>query len=170
MNDRVKTRETMKSPSVRLSIKFALDGIAHALYTERNLRIHVGTTMLGCLVCMCIHPQLWIAVVGICVGLIVISFELVNTAVENLTDMATTGQRHPLAKVAKDTAAGAVLCASFGAVVVGVYLAAMSFPWSFRPLSPVNWAAAVLCLIVFILLSGFSIYTALIHSRNQKCP
>jgi diacylglycerol kinase len=157
----------MKSPSVRVSIKFALDGIAYALSTERNLRIHVGATMLGCLVCMCIHPQLWIAVVGICVGLVVISFELVNTAVENLTDMATTGQRHPLAKAAKDAAAGAVLCVSFGAVIVGVYLAAMSFPWVFRPFSSTNWPAAVLCLIVFIVLSGFSIYTAVLHSKTK---
>ena len=49
----------------------------------------------------------------------VIALELVNTAIEALVDLISPA-RHPLAKIAKDTAAAAVLCAAVGAAIVGV--------------------------------------------------
>ena len=49
---------------------------------------------------------------------LVISLELVNTAVEAVVDLVTE-ERKPLAKIAKDTAAGAVLFASLAAVIIG---------------------------------------------------
>lgn len=47
--------------------------------------------------------------------------ELINTAVERTVDLHSKG-KHPLAKAAKDTAAGAVLVAAIGAVAAGVAL------------------------------------------------
>ena len=47
--------------------------------------------------------------------------ELVNTAIESVVDLVTT-ERKPLAKVAKDTAAGAVLVAAIMAAIVGLII------------------------------------------------
>lgn len=49
---------------------------------------------------------------------LVISAEMLNTAIEQVVDLASP-QRHPLAKAAKDVAAGAVLVATFGAIAIG---------------------------------------------------
>jgi len=53
----------------------------------------------------------------------VLAMELVNTAVEALVDMYCRGKPHPLAKLAKDAAAGAVLLAAVQAVIVGILVA-----------------------------------------------
>ena len=50
-----------------------------------------------------------------------IALELVNTAIESVVDLVTT-ERKPLAKVAKDTAAGAVLVAAIMAAIVGLII------------------------------------------------
>lgn len=52
---------------------------------------------------------------------LVLAVELVNTTVEAVVDLVTEDY-HPLAKVAKDAAAGAVLVCSVGAVFVGVFV------------------------------------------------
>ena len=51
----------------------------------------------------------------------VMALELVNTAVEAVVDLVTE-ERHPLAKIAKDTAAGAVLIAAIMAAIVGLII------------------------------------------------
>ena len=51
----------------------------------------------------------------------VIALELVNTAIESVVDLVTT-ERKPLAKTAKDTAAGAVLVAAIMAAIVGLII------------------------------------------------
>jgi len=53
----------------------------------------------------------------------VMAMELVNTAVEALVDMYCRGKHHPLAKLAKDAAAGAVLLAAVQALAVGIFVA-----------------------------------------------
>jgi diacylglycerol kinase (ATP) len=55
-----------------------------------------------------------------CISL-VIAMEMVNTAVEALADMVTQSY-HPMAKLAKDVAAGAVLVASANAVIAGLLI------------------------------------------------
>jgi diacylglycerol kinase len=50
---------------------------------------------------------------------LVLALELVNTAIEAAVDLATS-KVHPLAKIAKDASAGAVLVAAVVAVVIGV--------------------------------------------------
>ena len=52
---------------------------------------------------------------------LVIALELVNTAIESVVDLVTT-ERKPLAKTAKDTAAGAVLVAAIMAAIVGLII------------------------------------------------
>ena len=53
----------------------------------------------------------------------VLCMELLNSSVEALTDLICNNQKHPLAKIAKDTAAAAVLLASALAVLVAIVVA-----------------------------------------------
>jgi diacylglycerol kinase (ATP) len=97
------------------SARFAVAGIRHGWTTQRNFRIEV---VLGVVAVLC---ALWLraplAPVLLACGL-VLALELLNTAVEALVDLVSPAP-HPLAKIAKDAAAGAVLVASVFAVLVG---------------------------------------------------
>ena len=106
------------SPSLFQSFNHAAEGIVHAVRTQRNLWIHFA-----------IAAAVLVAAVGfgaskieLAVLLLAITFvlvaELVNTAVEAAVDVASTSF-DPLAKLAKDIAAGAVLVAALNAVAVG---------------------------------------------------
>ena len=99
------------------SFRFAADGFRHALGTQRNFRIQLACAMMatGAGAVLKISHMEWIIIVAM-IGL-VLSLELINTSLEAVVDMITIDY-HPLAKVAKDTAAAAVLIASMLSVVV----------------------------------------------------
>lgn len=101
------------------SAGWALSGIGHALRTQRHMRFHVTMTVLVIAAGFCfnISGLEWIAV--LLIAALVIAAELLNTAIESIVDLASP-QQHPLAKAAKDTAAGAVLVLAFTAVVIGL--------------------------------------------------
>lgn len=106
-----------KAPLLQ-SFRYAFEGIFAGIRKERNMKIHCAVM---CLVVIAgVYFQ--IAVVEWCLCLIlfglVMALELVNTAVEAVVDLVTE-ERKPLAKLAKDTAAGAVLIAAIAAAVVG---------------------------------------------------
>lgn len=135
------------------SFRFALDGICHALITERNMKIHFAAGGLLFLWCLVVRPPAALTLCALAAVHAVIALELVNTAVERVTDLATGGAARVLAGVAKDVAAGAVLMVSLGAVGLGIYLGAACYPWRWRlfssahPLGAVEslWGLSVLC-------------------------
>lgn len=145
-----------KNPPLYRSFACALSGIGTAFFRERNLRVHLGVGA-GALYFGSIYGLSrgeW-AVLLLTIGLVT-ACELLNTAVEHLTDLASPGQFHPLAKIAKDTAAGGVLVAALVSVGVGIFL--FGDPQRLlpalqalarRPLPPLLLAAAVLLLILF---------------------
>ncbi len=97
---------------------YAWQGILYATRTQRNMRIHLIIAALAMFAVLFLRlERAYVALVVLCVVL-VISLELVNTAIEAVVDLMTVAH-HPLAKIAKDAAAGAVLVASMGAVIVG---------------------------------------------------
>lgn len=100
------------------SFGHAFRGIGAALRSEVHLRFHALATALvvGCGFYFRISGLEW-ALVALAVGT-VWSAELVNTAVEALTDLVSPAY-HPLAGKAKDVAAGAVLVAALAALIVG---------------------------------------------------
>ena len=93
----------------------------HALHSQRNLRIHVSIAAAVVIAgtALRINRSEWATVVTLIA--LVIGLELLNTAIEALVDL-TSPSPHPLAKVAKDTAAGAVLLAALGSVAVGLII------------------------------------------------
>ena len=65
--------------------------------------------------------QRWEWILLILTIVVVLAMEAVNTAIERLTDLTSPGL-HPLAKAAKDIAAGAVFIAAVGAILIGILL------------------------------------------------
>ena len=99
----------------------AFKGILKTLKTERNFRIMLVFFVLIVAAGFIFRISGWEwAAVLICSGG-VLSLEMINTAIESLTDLATT-QRHPLAEKAKDIAAGAVLVFSSLSLIIGLII------------------------------------------------
>ena len=107
-----------------MSFVYAIRGIFYCLHHERNMRIHFVCMaymyffLLGFDFFQLSRTQFAIIFLA---NAAVIMGELINTAVERTVDLHSKG-KHPLAKAAKDTAAGAVLVAAIGAVAAGVAL------------------------------------------------
>lgn len=101
------------------SFVFAGRGVWHVVRTERNMRVHLtaATAVVVAGGVLGISAVDW-ACVALAIGL-VLTAEVLNTAVEALTDLHTR-EFHPLAKIAKDAAAGAVLVSSIAAAGVGL--------------------------------------------------
>ena len=100
------------------SVKHALEGIINTIGHERNMRIHIVIMFLviiaGCIFQITIHH--WI--VCILLFALILSLELVNTAIEAIVDLCIQ-DIHPLAKKAKDAAAGAVLISAICSAIIG---------------------------------------------------
>lgn len=103
------------------SFRFALHGVLLSYKTQRHLRIHFGLAFLA-LVAGFVWglPRLELLVLIGAIALVILA-ELFNTALEAVVDLVTPDY-HPLAKVAKDVAAGAVLVAAMNAALVGTLL------------------------------------------------
>jgi diacylglycerol kinase (ATP) len=107
-----------KSKSLIESFNFAFEGIIHSLRTQRNLRLHflIATGVIVAAVAFDVS-RLELIVLFISISFVLIA-EMLNSAIEAAVDVASTSF-DPLAKLAKDVAAGAVLIASINAVAVG---------------------------------------------------
>ncbi|HEY6960452.1 MAG TPA: diacylglycerol kinase [Gaiellaceae bacterium] len=107
-----------RAPTVIDSFNYAFEGIIHVLRTQRNMRIHFGVAFVVLVLALIVNvTKLELIALLISVTFVLIA-EMVNTAVEAAIDIATTSF-DPMAKLAKDIAAGAVLIAAANAVVVG---------------------------------------------------
>lgn len=111
----------MKNNSLIKSFKYAFIGIFTALKTERNLLIHITIMTLVIIFGIIFKLGLLEWFILIILFIIVISAELFNTAIELVVDLASP-EKHPLAKKAKDIAAGAVLVTAIGAAIIGIIL------------------------------------------------
>ena len=113
-------KKDRKSPLTE-SFGYAFEGIWTGIRKERNMKIHCLAIILVTLA----GTLFQITAVEWCICLLlfalVASLELVNTAVEAVVDLVTE-EKKPLAKLAKDTAAGAVLIAAIMAAVTGVII------------------------------------------------
>ena len=100
------------------SFNYAIEGLIHVLRTHRNMRIHFAiaiAVMVGAVWAGVSRLELIPLLLSISFVLVA---EMINSAIEQAIDMATTSF-DPLAKLAKDIAAGAVLIAAVNAVAVG---------------------------------------------------
>lgn len=103
------------------SFRYAFSGLWHVLRTQRNARIHLlaalAVTAMG--LWLRLDAFRW-AVLILTIALVFFA-EMINTVAEAIVDLSTADY-HPLAKVAKDVCAGAVLVTAMAAVVVGLLI------------------------------------------------
>ncbi len=99
------------------SFNYAIAGIIHALKTQRNMRIHFTAAFLalGLGLFLQLSPR-DLLILFFAITLVIVA-EMFNTAIEAVVDLCTK-EFHPLAKIAKNVAAGSVLMAAINSVVV----------------------------------------------------
>lgn len=104
-----------------MALGCALAGIGYGLKTQRHLRFHLFAASVAVVFGFAAGFVVWQWMVLTLAIVMVVAAELLNTAIEAVVDLVSP-ERHPLAKVAKDTAAGAVLVLAVAALVVGLLL------------------------------------------------
>ncbi|NLY79222.1 MAG: diacylglycerol kinase family protein [Lysinibacillus sp.] len=102
------------------SFRFAFSGIKMGM-KERNMRIHIICGIIAILAGFLSHLSAVEWLILILTIALVIGMEMVNTAIENVVDLVSP-EYHPLAKIAKDVAAGAVLVVAIASVLIGLIL------------------------------------------------
>ena len=97
----------------------AFAGVRHAVQTQQNMRIHLGAAVSVAVLGFYLDLDFiqW-AILGLAIGFVLVA-EMFNTVAEAAMDAATP-YYHPLVKVAKDVAAGAVLITAIVSVAVGL--------------------------------------------------
>lgn len=108
----------MKLKKIVDSFNHAIDGVIYTVRTQRNMKIHMVATLLILASCLFFDvSKIEFLILAVTITL-VIGAEMINTAIEAVVDM-NTNYYHPLAKIAKNVAAGAVLLTAVNALVVG---------------------------------------------------
>ena len=103
------------------SFGYPVKGLKYAYRNEQNLAVDVGIALIVVIFGFIfkVNKYEW-AILALTIGL-VISCELINTAIEATVDLVTE-EYHPLAKVAKDTSAAAVFIFAIVAIIVGLII------------------------------------------------
>ena len=104
------------------SFRYAAQGLGYGFISQRNFRIHliIGVIVFGLGLWLNLRvEQLAILVLTVASVLVL---ELLNTAIEAVVDLAIGRRFHPLARIAKDCAAAAVMVAAIGSLLVAVLL------------------------------------------------
>ncbi len=103
------------------SFNYAVSGIIYTLKTQRNMRIHYVAAILVLFLSLFLNfTKIELVLLFFTISLVIIS-EMINTAIEKTIDLYTKDY-HPLAKIAKNVAAGAVLIAAVNAIIVAYLL------------------------------------------------
>lgn len=107
--------------SLRWSFTWAFEGIVYVLRTQRNMQIHVAAAVVALVMGLLLDfSGLELAAIMGAISLVLVA-EMVNTAVEAAIDAVVTSY-HPLVKIAKDVAAGAVLVATVNALAIAYFV------------------------------------------------
>jgi diacylglycerol kinase (ATP) len=99
------------------SFNYAFEGLIYVLATQRNMRIHFVAASAALVAAVMVGVERWEFIAIVFAAAFVIVAEMMNTAIESAIDVATS-TFNPLAKIAKDVAAGAVLIATFNALAI----------------------------------------------------
>ena len=100
------------------SFSYAFDGVRYAIVHNQNMRIHITVAFLVVLASIFFRVNAFeMGILGVMI-LLVLSAEMINTAIEEMVDLITKEHRQE-AKIAKDVSAGMVLVTAGGSVIVG---------------------------------------------------
>lgn len=133
------------------SVNCAIDGIIYTARTQKHMRRHfvVALALLLMVLLLRVSPlEFTVLTISVC---FVLFAELLNTSIEVVVDMVTT-EFSPLAKTAKDVAAGGVLIAAIGAVVMGtLVLSRYIFPIYKEGLEMIGASTGIVSIIALLM-------------------
>lgn len=111
-----------KNRNLSDSLEFAITGIFTAFKEERNMKKHAISAVLAVIAGLIFRVAAveWLFLLNSI--FLVITFEIINSAIENVVDLASNYHFSMLAKNAKDMAAGAVLVVSGYAFITGLII------------------------------------------------
>lgn len=153
----------MKPKTWFQSANLAIEGIIYAVKTQRHMRYHFYAALAALILSLVLDISRTEFLLLCMAIILVLVSEMLNTAIETVVDLISE-EFHPLAKIAKDIAAGVVLIASVGALTLGylilypAFLAAISERhWHLRkvPNDIIAFAALAVVIILIVIIKAF---------------
>ena len=120
LKNRIESYKT--SSNVLKSFKYAFSGISYVLKTSRNFKIQLIFAIISLMIGFLLQISQSNYVILIATIMSVLILEILNTSIESLVDLVVKKEFSSLAKISKDTSAGAVLLASINSVIIAVYI------------------------------------------------
>tara|TARA_B100000902_G_scaffold390498_1_gene439503 strand:+ start:1930 stop:2340 length:411 start_codon:yes stop_codon:yes gene_type:complete len=110
------------SKNVLISFNYAFSGIYYVFKTSTNFKIQLLFALISLIsgYLLQISKSNYLILIATIVSVLVL--EILNTSIETIVDIMVKKEFSNLAKIAKDTAAGAVLLASINSVIIAVYI------------------------------------------------
>ena len=123
INSLINRTESYKtSINVLKSFKYAFSGITYVLKTSRNFKIQLIFAVTSLMIGFLLQISQINYVILIATIMSVLILEILNTSIESIVDLVVKKEFSSLAKISKDTSAGAVLLASIYSVIIAVYI------------------------------------------------
>ena len=127
MGKKIKSIENRKesyktSSNLLISFKYAFSGICYVLETSRNFKIQIIFAVTSLMIGFLLQISLSNYLILIATIMSVLILEILNTSIESVVDLVAKKEFSSLAKISKDTSAGAVLLASINSVIIAVYI------------------------------------------------
>lgn len=141
----------------------AIEGIIYAVKTQRHMRYHLFAALAALILGLVLNISRNEFILLCMAIVLVLATEMLNTAIETMVDMISE-EYHPLARNAKDIAAGVVLIASIGALTLGYLILYPAFKaavqtgrWKIlkAPNDVVAFVALAVVIILVIILKAF---------------
>ena len=120
LKNRIESYKT--SSNVLKSFKYAFSGISYVLKTSRNFKIQLIFAVTSLMIGFLLQISQSNFVILIATIMSVLILEILNTSIESIVDLVVKKEFSSLAKISKDTSAGAVLLASINSVIIAVYI------------------------------------------------
>lgn len=113
--------ERLKNKNFIDAWKKALSGIWYAIKTQRNIKVQLCIAVVVIICAIIFKLNITECMFLTFATMLVIITEMVNTAIEEAVNLSTK-EFHPIAKIAKDVAAGAVVLAALNAVIIAIFI------------------------------------------------
>ena len=120
LKNRIESYKT--SSNLLKSFKYAFNGISYVLKTSRNFKIQLIFAFISLISGFLLQISISNYVILIATIMSVLILEILNTSIESIVDLVVKKEFSILAKISKDTSAGAVLLASINSVIIAVYI------------------------------------------------
>ena len=120
LESRIESYKTSKN--VFISFKYALNGIYYVFKTSRNFKIQLVFALISLIIGSLLQISKSSYLILVATIMSVLILETLNTSIETIVDLVIKKEFSNLAKISKDTSAGAVLLASINSVIIAVYI------------------------------------------------